>query len=55
MPAIAFPSVSLHVDRHKIVTSLSSCGAEIEVTHVAEVCTPPQAPRVCVTGVGPGQ
>jgi len=41
MPAIAFPSVSLHVDRHKIVTALSSCGAEIEITHVPEVPTPP--------------
>jgi hypothetical protein len=36
MPAIAFPSVSLHVDRHKIVHALSSCGADIEITHVPE-------------------
>jgi hypothetical protein len=43
MPAIPFPSVSLHVDRHKIVTSLSSCGADIEVTHVPEVLCFPHA------------
>ena len=36
MPAIAFPSTSLHVDRHKIVAALTSCGAEIEVTYVPE-------------------
>ena len=42
LPAIEFPTVSLHVDRHKIVTALSSCGAEVEVTHVPEVCAPPR-------------
>jgi hypothetical protein len=30
------------VDRHKIVTALSSCGAEVEVTHVPEVGAPPR-------------
>jgi len=42
LPAIEFPTVSLHVDRHKIVTALSSCGAEVEVTHVPEVGAPPR-------------
>ena len=56
MPAIEFPTVSLHVDRHKIVTTLSSCGAEIEVTHVPEVRLPPTPPRMRVRGTcAPGR
>jgi len=36
LPPIPFPSTSLHVDRHKIVTALSSSGAELEITHLPE-------------------
>jgi len=36
LPPIPFPTMSLHVDRHKVVAALSSSGAELDVLHVPE-------------------
>lgn len=36
LPPISMPSISLHLDRHKILAALSASGIEMEVHHIPE-------------------
>jgi hypothetical protein len=36
LPPLSMPSTSLHLDRHKLISALSSAGVEMEVEHLPE-------------------